>query len=215
MTTRHWHPRLTRALAVGSLVAFAVSACATGGPAPAADAAVAAGADLEIRNELGQTPLVAATKANSIEIALRLLDAGADPNAKDSIEDSAFLYAGAEGFNEILLATLTHGADVTSLNRFAGTALIPASEHAHVETVRILIDAGVPLDHMNNFGWTALHEAIVLGDGGDGAAQVVRMLLEAGADPRLPSGGGDSPRNLAAGEGYWNLVAVMDQFLAG
>ena len=164
---------------------------------------------------LGQTPLGAATKANSIEIALRLLDAGADPNAKDSIEDSAFLYAGAEGFNDILLATLTHGADVTSLTRFAGTALIPASEHAHVETVRILIDAGVPLDHMNNFGWTALHEAIVLGDGGEGAAQVVRMLLEAGADPRLPSGGGDSPRNLAAGEGYWNLVAVIDQFLAG
>ena len=81
--------------------------------------------------------------------------------------------------------TLANGADVKSTNRFGGTALIPASEHGHVETVRILIAAGVPVNHVNNLGWTALQEAILLNNGGPRQQEVVRLLLDAGADPDI------------------------------
>ena len=114
-----------------------------------------------------------------------LIRAGGNVNAKDAIQDSAFLYAGAEGFNEVLRLTLAAGADVRSTNRFGGTALIPASEHGHVETVRILIAAGVPVNHVNNLGWTAMQEAILLNNGGSRQQEVVRLLLEAGADPGI------------------------------
>jgi uncharacterized protein len=110
--------RLQRAVATGDLVAV--------------QRAIADGADLERRDRDGRTPLVAATKADRVQVARALLDAGADPDAKDDLQDSAFLYAGAEGLDEILALTLQHGADVRSTNRFGGTALIPASEHAHV-----------------------------------------------------------------------------------
>ena len=183
------------------------------GDLDAVSAAIARGADLEVRDRDGRTPLVAATKAQRTAIAVRLLGAGADPNAQDDMQDSAFLYAGAEGLNEILQATLDHGADVTSTNRFGGTALIPASEHAHVSTVGILIAAGVPLDHVNNLGWTALHEAIVLGNGGADHVRVVRALLEAGADPTLPDGNGVAPRDLAIAHGYGDLVTELDRAL--
>lgn len=185
------------------------------GDLAAVDDALVRGADTEVRGEGGRTPLVAATKAQQTAIALRLLESGADPNAKDDIEDSAFLYAGAEGLDEILTATLAHGADVASTNRFGGTALIPASEHGHVRTVGLLIEAGVPLDHVNDLGWTALHEAIVLGSGGDAHVQVVRALLAAGANPELPDGDGVAPRDLAAARGHWGIVAEIDRARAG
>lgn len=178
-------------------------------------AAIARGADLEVRSGDGRTPLVVATKTRQTAIAVRLLEAGADPNAQDDMRDSAFLYAGAEGLDEILTATLEHGADVASTNRFGGTALIPASEHGHVSTVEILIAAGVPLDHVNNLGWTALHEAIVLGSGGPDHVRVVRALLDAGADPTLPDGNGVAPRDLAISHGHANIVAEFDRVSRG
>ena len=209
--------------------ALVLGACAGGGPTSASDAtarllravadndvggvqdAVADGADLERRDGDGRTPLVAATKADRVEVARVLLQAGADPDAKDDLQDSAFLYAGAEGLDEILAMTLDHGADVRSTNRFGGTALIPASEHAHVETVRTLIAAGVPLDHVNNLGWTALHEAIVLGNGDADHVTVVRLLLEAGADATIPDRNGTLPRQLAADAGHTAIVAELDR----
>ena len=174
-------------------------------------AAIARGADLEVRTSDGRTPLVVATKAHRTAIALRLLEAGADPDAQDDMQDSAFLYAGAAGLNEILAATLAHGANVSSTNRYGGTALIPASEHAHVRTVEMLIAAGVPLDHVNRLAWTALHEAIVLGTGGPDHVRVVRALLEAGADPDLADGNGVAPRALAEAYGHIDIVAEFDR----
>jgi ankyrin repeat protein len=129
--------------------------------------------------------LVLAAKANDVALVAQLIREGGNVNVKDSIQDSAFLYAGAEGFNEILRLTLAHDADVRSTNRFGGTALIPASEHGHVETVRILIAAGVPVNHVNKPGWTAMQEAILLNDGGPRQQDVVRQLLDAGADPKI------------------------------
>ena len=129
--------------------------------------------------------LVLAAKANDAVLVARLIREGGNVNAKDPIQDSAFLYAGAEGFNEVLRLTLANGADVRSTNRFGGTALIPASEHGHVETVRILIAAGVPVNHVNKLGWTAMQEAILLNNGGPRQQDVVRQLLDAGADPNI------------------------------
>ena len=129
--------------------------------------------------------LVLAAKANDAALVARLIREGGNVNAKDSIQDSAFLYAGAEGFDDILRLTLANGADVRSTNRFGGTALIPASEHGHVETVRILIAAGVPVNHVNKLGWTAMQEAILLNNGGPRQQEVVRQLLDAGANPNI------------------------------
>lgn len=172
--------------------------------------AVAAGARLEVRGRRGATPLVAATKANRVEVARALLEAGADPDAKDDIEDSAFLYAGAEGLTDILALTIEHGADAKSLNRYDGTALIPASEHAHVEAVRMLLRTDVPVNHVNDLGWTALHEAVVLGNGDADHVQVVRMLISAGADLTIRGRDGRTPRQQAVALGFTDVVDAID-----
>ena len=98
--------------------------------------------------------------------------------------------------------TLAHGADLKSTNRYGGTALIPAAERGHVETVRTLIEAGVDLDHVNRLGWTALLEAIVLSDGGEKHQQIVRLLVNAGANVNLADGAGVTPLQHARERGY-------------
>ncbi|MFI1291357.1 ankyrin repeat domain-containing protein [Streptomyces sp. NPDC020792] len=89
--------------------------------------------------------------------------------------------------------------------------MIPASEHGHVETVRILLAAGVPVNGVDNLSRTALHEAIVLGNGSRDHVTVVRLLLEAGADPSIPGKQGVLPRDLAARRGYREIVKEIDR----
>lgn len=153
--------------------------------------------------------LILAAKANNLPLVTELIQAGGDVNAKDGIQDSAFLYAGAEGFNEILQLTLASGADVASTNRYGGTALIPASEHGQVETVRILIAAGVPLNHVNNPGWTAMQEAILMNSGGPRQQDVIRQLLDGGADPGVRDPQGRTARENAERLGFGEIAALI------
>ena len=153
--------------------------------------------------------LILAAKANDVPRVRELIAAGGNVNAKDEIQDSAFLYAGAEGFNEVLQLTLAAGADVRSINRYGGTALIPASEHGHTDTVRILIAAGVPVDHVNNLGWTAMQEAILLNNGGPRQQDVVRLLLDAGADPGIRDPQGRTALENAERLGFVEIAALI------
>ena len=186
-------------------------AAALAGDTDALEAALDAGADIEARGEGGMTALVIATKADDVDAARVLIEAGADVNAQDDIQDSAYLYAGARGHDEILRLTLSHGADLTSTNRFGGTALIPASERGLLSTVQLLLDAGVDPNHVNNLQWTALHEAIVLGDGSEAYGDVVRALIDGGADPTIRDGDGTLPRDLAADRGYHAIVDELER----
>lgn len=170
---------------------------------------LAAGAPVDGRNAAGATPLLVATHANSIAAAAALIAAGADVNARDNIQDSPYLHAGARGRLDILKLTLAHGADLKSVNRFGGTALIPAAERGHVETVRQLIKAGVAVDHVNRLGWTALLEAIILSDGGPAHQQIVRLLVDAGANVNLADHDGVTPLAHARRRGYHAIAQIL------
>jgi ankyrin repeat protein len=94
---------------------------------------------------------------------------------------------------------------------YHGTALIAAAHLGHVEVVRRLIAAGAPLDHVNNLGWTALMEAVILGDGGSNHQQVVRLLLEAGADRSIADRSGVSPLAHARARGYSGIARLLER----
>ena len=167
--------------------------------------------NIDARDGAGATALLVAVHGNRIGAAGALIEAGADVNAKDKIQDSPYLYAGARGHLDILKLTLANGADLKSTNRYGGTALIPAAERGHVATVRTLLRAGVAVDHVNRLHWTALLEAILLGDGGARHAQIVQLLLEAGADPELADGDGVTPLAHARQRGYTDIETLLRQ----
>lgn len=167
-----------------------------------------AGTPASISDEKGRPLVLVATHANNIEVARLLIAGGADVNAKDGIGDSAFLYAGAEGRNEILKLTLPR-ADLKSTNRYGGTALIPAAHHGHVETVKILLGTKIDKDHVNRLGWTALLEAVILGDGGAAHTEIVRLLVEAGANVNIADRDGVTPLAHARRRGYGEIARLL------
>jgi len=167
------------------------------------------GASVAARDPSGRTALLTATHGNHVAIARALIAAGADVNAKDAIEDSPFLYAGAEGRVEILKMTLPT-ADLKSTNRYGGTALIPAAHHGHPEAVRILLGTAIDKDHVNKLGWTALLEAVILGDGGPVHTQIVRLLVEAGANVNIADREGITPLQHAKRRGYAEMVRILE-----
>ncbi len=132
--------------------------------------------------------LIDAAWANDLAKARLLIPAGADVNAKDETEQSAYLISTSEGHLDLLELTLRQGADVDAKDSFNGTGLIRAADRGHADIVGRLVRVGIEIDHVNNLGWTALHEAIVLGDGGQRYVDTVRVLVAAGADVELPSG---------------------------
>ncbi|MFC8721443.1 ankyrin repeat domain-containing protein [Kitasatospora sp. NPDC057198] len=180
------------------------------GDLAAVRAALAEGADLEARDPHGRTALLLAALADRVPVAELLVAAGADPNAQDEREDSPWLVTGVTGSVPMMRALLPAGPDFGLTNRFGGVSLIPAAERGHVPYVRaVLAETGIDVDHVNRLGWTALLEAVILGDGGRAHAEVVRLLLAAGADPRLADSDGVTARQHAERRGFDALAALL------
>lgn len=167
---------------------------------------------VEIRNDKGETPLIAATYGNHIEIAQLLIDAGADVNAQDKMLNSSFLYAGATGYLEILKMGLKAGADYKVFNRYNGTALIPACEKGHTAIVaELLKDKSFPVDHINKLGWTALLEAIILNNGNTRQVEIVNMLIQAGCNVNLADHEGVTPLTHAKNKDFKAIITLLEK----
>jgi ankyrin repeat protein len=186
-------------------------AAAAAGDVAGIRAAIAAGANVNARDDDGRTGLLIATQARQPEAFQALIDAEADVDLQDDRLDNPFLYAGAEGILDILKLANDAGADPAITNRYGGIALIPASERGHVETVRYLLsETDVDVDHVNKLGWTALLEAILLSDGGPRHQEIVRLLIEAGADTDLADKDGVKPLSHARARGQREIAAILE-----
>jgi ankyrin repeat protein len=190
--------RLLAAAALGDLDAIRV--------------ALADGATPDARDPDGTPATMLATRGHHTDALLVLLDAGADVDAQDATLDNPLLYAAREGFLDITRLANEAEADPTITNRYGGVAHIPASERGHVEVVRYLLDeTDIDVDHVNRLGWTALLEAIVLSDGGPRHQEIVRLLLEAGADPDLADADGVRPLAHARSRGQTAIARLLEE----
>ena len=109
----------------------------------------------------------------------------------------------------MLEALLPARPDLTLRNRYGGVSVIPASERGHVAYVRRVVETGIDVNHVNNLGWTALLEAVILGDGGRAHQEIVRILLDAGADPSIADGDGVTALQHAEQRGYREVVRIL------
>ena len=66
------------------------------------------------------------------------------------------------------------------------------------------------MNHVNRLGWTALLEAIILGNGGPRHTEVVRLLVDAGADVNLADSAGGTPLVHARGRGHADMAAILE-----
>lgn len=188
----------------------ALLAAAANGDADAAALALRAGANLEARDERGRTALLLAAAEDHVATARLLVAMGASPDALDDRHDTPWLVTGVTGSVEMLETLLPAHPDLTVRNRYGGISVIPASERGHVDYVRRVVETGIDVNHVNDLGWTALLEAVILGDGGPDHQQIVRILLEAGADPSIADKDGITALQHARRSGYAEIAALLD-----
>ena len=171
---------------------------------------LAPGADLEMRDGRGRTPLHVAAFASQDDALRTLAEAGADMNALEFQAYDVVTIAAVADDPELMTLAIELGNDPgLTTSPYDGTALIAAAHLGHDEVVRRLIAAGAPLDHVNNLGWTALIEAVILGDGGPRHQRVVRALIDAGADRELTDRQGRTPLQLAEAAGYVAIAEML------
>ena len=169
-----------------------------------------AGANIDVTDAQGRTPVMRATYKHHTALVRALLQAGADINIRDNQKENPLLHAGAQGWLDILNLAIEAKADTTLTNRYGGISLIPAAERGHVETVRELLtrtDSNV--NHINNLGWTALLEAIVLSDGGLAHQQIVQLLVNHGADVTIPDKDGVTALQHARQRGFTEIERIL------
>ncbi|HET9938054.1 MAG TPA: ankyrin repeat domain-containing protein [Gaiella sp.] len=170
-----------------------------------------AGGDPDAADAAGRTAVTHAAYGGHPEVVRLLVDAGADLDRQDDTRANALLSTGETGFVDVLEEVLRGDPDLGRTNRFGGTALIPAADRGHVETVRRLLRTEIDVDHVNDLGWTALLEAVLLGDGGAAHTEIVRLLVDAGADVSIADREGRTSLEHARAAGYAEIAALLER----
>jgi ankyrin repeat protein len=154
------------------------------------------------------TPLIAAIEADDLSQVQALLQAGADSNARLDEAMTPLMLAAQQGRQQIVEALIAHGADVNAKNALGWTALMKAIYNYDLDQgfpaiVSTLIEAGAEIETEISYGTRPLMLAA-----GYGQAEVIEVLLKAGADVFARNEGGLTARTMAE---YKDYVQVINQ----
>jgi uncharacterized protein len=128
---------------------------------------LAAGADPNVRDEDGRTPLFSAVLGASIGLVGLLLESGADVNARDSQGFTPLHYCAQEDLLEMTRLLISRGADVNAQDEDGSSVLWRAvfSERNRRDVALALLAAGAKADLPNRAGETPRALAVRLGSG--------------------------------------------------
>ena len=117
--------------------------------------------------------------------------------------------ASIAGDTAAIRKAVSDGARVDSLDtrtsRNGRLALNWAALNNKVDAVKLLLELKAQVGGTNHTGFTALHHSAEFG-----AIDAARVLLAAGADPDLLTGGGMSPAVIARMRGHESLAVLID-----
>jgi uncharacterized protein len=123
--------------------------------------------------------IVAAALTNDVDRVRKMLAGGVSPNWQDRAGRTALTHAASAGNVEMMQVLLQAGARPDLADAVGNAALHWAIERNQPEAARVLIEVKAPIDQENRRGVTPLMLAASHGN-----RTLVKMLLDAGADPR-------------------------------
>jgi len=152
---------------------------------------LAAGADVNAKGNIGETPLDWAIRGKHTEIADLLRKHGGKSGAEDSIQVAASV-----GNIQAVKQHLAAGADVNAKDdKFGITPLHFAVIFGHKEIVELLIVNGADMNAKDSdVGWTPLHYAAF-----NGHKEIAELLIAKGADVNAKDKHGETPLDYANG----------------
>ena len=189
--------------------------------------------------ESGQSVLHCASAKGDWEIFEALLAQNPAPDPPDRNGITPLWFAAKLGYRSIVKALISRGADLSAAEKSMGFQPIHmAALHNHIDVVRLLLENGVSVDSVTNNNITplwlaaqggstdvaryllqqeaspsvvdelsqrqAIHQAAQ-----SGHFEIVKMLLESGADHDAREGDGKTALWLAANEGSNDIVSLL------
>jgi ankyrin repeat protein len=138
-----------------------------------------AGFNLNILNEIGQTPLIVAAVSGNLAAVRYLIAAGADLSACDPAGKNALAYAIENNQVDVIGSFIAAGMDVNLLDKTGKTAIMHAAYAQKLEATNMLIAAGADVNAVDKDG-----RAVIVYSCGVGYAPgpVGELLLNSGAN---------------------------------
>ncbi|HEV8416728.1 MAG TPA: ankyrin repeat domain-containing protein [Bryobacteraceae bacterium] len=153
-----------------------------------ADLLLKAGADANIANDFGMTPLSQACINASFEFVRLLLKSGANPNTAIATGETPLMTCAKTGNVDAVRLLVEYGAAVNAKEPAQGqTALMWAAAERHPNVVSALVAAHADLKARSKDGFTPIHFAARVGD-----LESVKLLLAAGVDVNIQTQTGQS-----------------------
>jgi len=140
----------------------------------AAIALLDGGANPNVADRTGKTPLHLAAQSGALDLVKKLISKGADLNAKTakspSSEDFAFRRASGEQTALLLAAKSNHvdvmrtlidaGADVKLKNQDGASLFLVAAGSGHITATELAYQYDKDVKAVDNFGFTAMHQSM-------------------------------------------------------
>ncbi|CZR51252.1 uncharacterized protein PAC_01127 [Phialocephala subalpina] len=148
---------------------------------------------------------------NGYEDVIRvLLEKGVDPNSKDSAERTLLWHAAGKGHMGLVTFLLEKGAVVDSRDTWGQTPVFSATNNGHYEVVDLLLRQKADVKSSDKEGRTPLSLAA-----DNGHATLVTLLLAENVDVDLSDEKGRAPLWYAAHNGHARVVEILLENGAG
>ena len=166
---------------------------------------LAAGGNARAARWNGETALMIAANAGSVDSVGQLVRGSADVNAAEPRGgQTALMWAAAEGHRDVVAALIEMGANVNAASRTGFTPLVFGIVKGDVASVKTLLDAGADPNVTLRSGASPLVVAMQYKRTAAGLA-----LLERGASLDVRDRAGSTPLHLAAQVGDRRLVEAL------
>ena len=118
-----------------------------------------------------------------------------------------FILAAYYGNNQVLDTLVKNGADPCAVDDKGSNAFMGVAFRGHIETAKWLLkNTSCDVNHQNYAGQTALMMSSLFGH-----EEMIKMLLEHGADPQIEDFQGNTAASLAQGQGLTDVVEILNQ----
>jgi ankyrin repeat protein len=181
------------------------------------------GADVNVTSIPGRTPLLVATMNNpSADVVKLLIAHGADPRAADKLQANALHTAAVAADVETLRVLLDAKVDVNARDAADFTPLMVAVANGSVDAVKLLLSRGARVNDVSGLGEVILHAparakngTLALGSftplllaAPAGSTELVKTLVDAGADVNAKDMRGMTPLMLAIATDHYDLEKI-------
>jgi ankyrin repeat protein len=191
---------------------------------------------IETGNPAKTGPQLSPLQIEMLEVAAKgdnarvkeLLDKGVDVNMRGNDRNTPIMEAAYAGHLDTVKLLLDHGADLSARKNDGATptglagrskdvlelfknvsALVDAASKGNNQMLKELMDKGTPVNGLDQFGNSALTAACY-----GGQTDVVKLLLQKGANPNIKKSDGATPLSLATGQKHGEIVALLNEAIA-